>query len=301
MGSMTRRFAVALAAAGLLVSVGCSKDETVTSTSSTTPVTASSSGGGSGTTEPTDDDTTDTTDPEDDRQGLRGRPHRGPLRQRGLVRRCSTRRHWGSSGSGDIAWTIGLRRRPGGRRRDVGGPGRRLRRRWRPTSTPTRAATVDDRVIGPDEALIGPASSRRDCVSRLIGRVGGEGPARPGDPRGRPSSAVSCAHRHARTRAARRSGALAGAITSTRRVHTGRGGSLHGRGIVVAVSGRRVGRHGLRLGSRAAPSAAVVERGVGARPTRWSRGSSSAPEEPVLFIFRDRRTRRWSRVEVQRS
>lgn len=64
MGSMTRRFAVALAAAGLLVSVGCSKDETVTSTSSTTPVTASSSGGGSGTTEP-EDDSSDTTDPED--------------------------------------------------------------------------------------------------------------------------------------------------------------------------------------------------------------------------------------------
>lgn len=58
MGTMTRRLAVALAAAGLLVSVGCAKDETVTSTSTSTPVTASS-GGGSGTTEPdegTDED-----------------------------------------------------------------------------------------------------------------------------------------------------------------------------------------------------------------------------------------------------
>jgi len=64
MGSMTRRFAVALAAAGLLVAVGCAKDETVSSTNTTTPVTASSSGGGAGTTEP-DEDTTDTTDPED--------------------------------------------------------------------------------------------------------------------------------------------------------------------------------------------------------------------------------------------
>ena len=65
MGSMTRRFAVALAAAGLLVAVGCAKDETVTASSTTTPVTASSSGSGSGTTEP-EDDSTDTTDPEDE-------------------------------------------------------------------------------------------------------------------------------------------------------------------------------------------------------------------------------------------
>jgi hypothetical protein len=64
MRSMTRRFAVALAVAGLLVAVGCAKDATVSSTDTTTPVTASSGGGGAGTTEP-DEDVTDTTDPED--------------------------------------------------------------------------------------------------------------------------------------------------------------------------------------------------------------------------------------------
>jgi hypothetical protein len=60
---MTRRVAVALAAAGLLVAVGCAKDETVASTDTTTPVSASSGGGGAGTTEP--DDSPGTTDPED--------------------------------------------------------------------------------------------------------------------------------------------------------------------------------------------------------------------------------------------
>lgn len=64
MGSTMRRFAVALAATGLLVAVGCSKEETVTASSTTAPVTASS-GGGSGTTEP--DDTSDTTDPDSDK------------------------------------------------------------------------------------------------------------------------------------------------------------------------------------------------------------------------------------------
>jgi hypothetical protein len=58
MGTTTRRLAVALAAAGLLVSVGCAKDETVTASSTTTPVTASS-GGGAGTTEPTGDEDKD--------------------------------------------------------------------------------------------------------------------------------------------------------------------------------------------------------------------------------------------------
>jgi hypothetical protein len=60
MGTMTRRVAVALAAAGLLVSLGCAKDETVTSSNTTTPVTASS-GGGAGTTE-----APDTTEPDDE-------------------------------------------------------------------------------------------------------------------------------------------------------------------------------------------------------------------------------------------
>jgi hypothetical protein len=45
MHTMTRRFAVAFAAVGLLVAVGCSKDEPVTTSNTTTPVTASSGGG----------------------------------------------------------------------------------------------------------------------------------------------------------------------------------------------------------------------------------------------------------------
>ena len=56
MHRITRRLSVALVAAGLLLAVGCAKDETLTTAPTTTPVTAVSGGGG---------DKTDGTTPDD--------------------------------------------------------------------------------------------------------------------------------------------------------------------------------------------------------------------------------------------
>lgn len=65
MGTMKRRAAIALATVGLVVAMGCAKDETVSSADTTTPVTAPSGAGGSSTDGTTKTPGTDRDEDED--------------------------------------------------------------------------------------------------------------------------------------------------------------------------------------------------------------------------------------------